>query len=130
MPETKPYGEWSSPITSNLIASASVRLDQVLLSDNAVYWIEGRPNDGGRSVILKRSMNGETVEVNRAPFNARSKVHEYGGGAYWVSGDTVYFCHFADGQIYSVREGGEPVKVTANATSRYADGVVDARHKR
>jgi dipeptidyl aminopeptidase/acylaminoacyl peptidase len=130
MPETKPFGSWSSRITSDLIASASVRLDQVVLGDDAVYWIEGRPNEGGRSVIVKRSMNGETVEVNPAPFNARSKVHEYGGGSYWVNGDTVYFCHFTDGQIYSVNPGGKPVVVTSNPLCRYADGVVDARQKR
>jgi dipeptidyl aminopeptidase/acylaminoacyl peptidase len=125
MPDTKPYGAWSSPITSDLIASASVRLDQVHLSGDAVYWIEGRPAEGGRSVVVKRTFTGAISEINPSPLNARSKVHEYGGGSYWVSGQTVYFCNYADGQIYASDNGAEASRVTANTKARYADGVVD-----
>lgn len=130
MPEIKPFGSWKSPITAELIAAGSIRLDQVVLTDDAVYWIEGRPAEAGRSVIVKRSLDGKTSEVNPAPFNARSRVHEYGGGSYWVSGDTVYFCHFADNQIYSVTGGAAPKAVTNNKNARYADGVVDTKHNR
>src|SRR6185503_14517285 len=79
-PRPAPYGSWKSPITSDLIVGGSVGLTQPLISGDDVYWMEMRPTEGGRMVIVKRNSNGETVDITPAPCNARTRVHEYGGG--------------------------------------------------
>src|SRR5262249_43359686 len=89
-PRTAPYGAWKSPITSDLIATATVSLDQVALDFGDVYWVEGRPAEGGRCVVVRRTSDGETSDVTPAPFNVRTRAHEYGGGAYTVDRGTVY----------------------------------------
>jgi hypothetical protein len=75
-----PYGSWISPITSDLIVSGSVGLSQCIIDDDDVYWIEMRPIEAGRNVIVKRDSTGQSIDINPAPLNARTRVHEYGGG--------------------------------------------------
>src|SRR5438067_13051206 len=101
-PRVAPYGSWRSPISSDLIASATIGLGQIALDGEDVYWAESRPAEGGRIVVVRRGPNGEVVEVTPAPFNARTRVHEYGGGAFVVADGTVYFSNFADQRIYRV----------------------------
>jgi len=74
-PRIAPYGAWTSPITSDLIVSATVRISSAMLDNNTVYWLEGRPTEGGRSVIVQRVPDGSTVDVNPPPTNARTRVH-------------------------------------------------------
>ena len=129
--ETASYGSWKSPITSSIIASGSVRFDsQVVLSGEDVYWIEGRPTESGRSVLVRLSPNGERQDITAAPFSARTRVHEYGGGAFVVDGDTVYFSNFADQCIYRRRSMSEPQPITPEGELRFADGVIDRRRNR
>src|SRR5215831_16452890 len=105
-PRIAPYGSWASPITSDLIVASSIGLGGVAIDGGEVYWIESRPQEQGRSVIVRCSPDGEQTDVTpapqsgQAPFNARSRVHEYGGGAYLVSGGVVYFCNDADQRLY------------------------------
>ncbi|HNB54657.1 MAG TPA: hypothetical protein PK530_22100, partial [Anaerolineales bacterium] len=122
--QTAPYGTWKSPITTDLIVANTVGLSSVLLDGEDTYWLESRPTEKGRNVIVRRTPDGETVDVNPAPFNARSRAHEYGGGAYCVHQGTVYFSNFADQRLYRVRPGENPVAVTAEGPLRFADGVV------
>jgi len=75
-----PFGTWPSPITSDLVAAAAVDLLDVLLDGGDVYWIEGRPQEGGRRVLVRRQDDGTTLDLTPPPFSARSRVHEYGGG--------------------------------------------------
>ncbi|RMF65623.1 MAG: S9 family peptidase, partial [Calditrichaeota bacterium] len=82
-PKTAPYGSWKSPITSDLIVSETVRLGQIALDDDSIYWLEMRPSEGGRNVVV-RWHDGKTRDVTPNPFNARTTVHEYGGGAFAV----------------------------------------------
>src|SRR6185295_10600015 len=89
--QTAPYGSWKSPITSDLIVSGTIGLGQIALDGDDVYWIEARPTEGGRQVIVRRTADGQTADVTPAPFNARTRVHEYGGGAFVVSAGVVYF---------------------------------------
>ena len=91
-----PYGSWRSPITSGLIVAGTVRLGQVELDGEDVYWIEGRPAEKGRNVIVRRSADGATEDVNPQPFNARTLVNEYGGGSFTVSNGEVFFSNFSD----------------------------------
>ncbi len=77
-----PYGSWASPITATLVASGGVRLGQVAWSGNDLFWLEGRPDEGGRSVVVRRSADGTVADVVPEGYNARTMVHEYGGGSY------------------------------------------------
>lgn len=126
-PQTAPYGSWKSPITSDLIVAGSIRLGEVRLEGTDLYWSEGRPSEGGRSVVMQRTATGEIVEITpAAPFNVRTRVHEYGGGAYQVSQGTVYFSNFADQRLYQQKPGHDPIPLTpADLDLRYADAILD-----
>ncbi len=127
------FGSWKSPITSDLIVSETVKLDYVTVDGSDVYWIEGRPSEGGRSVIMRRSAAGNITDVINPPFNARNRVHEYGGGAMFASGGVIYFSHFTDQRIYRVVPGEMPEPLTPPKTVgqwRFADIVVDRRRNR
>jgi len=116
-----PYGSWKSPITSDMIASGVMRLGQVELEEEDIYWYEMRPSEAGRLVVVKRSPDGETMDTNPPPFNARTRVHEYGGGAYKVNQGTVYFANFVDQRLYKTKPGSEPKPITPETELRYAD---------
>ncbi|MCJ7550829.1 MAG: S9 family peptidase [Anaerolineae bacterium] len=124
-PRIAPYGAWTSPITSDLIVSATVRIGCAMLDNDTVYWLEGRPTEGGRYVIVRRMPDGSRVDVNPPPTNARTRVHEYGGGAVIVCDDTVYFSNFSDQRLYRTTAGTVPVPITPDIELRYADGLVD-----
>src|SRR6516162_4855003 len=120
-PRTAPYGTWKSPITADLIASGTVGLEQVVLDGADIYWIEARPAEAGRNVIVRRTPDGKTADVTPPPFNARSRVHEYGSGAYTVADGVVYFSNFVDQRLYRHRPGEPPQPLTLAAELRYAD---------
>ena len=122
---TAPYGSWKSPITSDLIVSAVVGLGQVVLDGDDIYWVEQRPTEGGRNVVVQRTPDGKTIDRTPAPFNARTRVHEYGGGAFVVYNGTLYFSNFADQRLYSQVGGAPPQPLTPEASWRYADSLVD-----
>lgn len=125
-----PYGAWKSPITSDLIVSQSIGLGGGTFDGDDVYWLEGRPAEAGRNVIVRRAPDGGTEDVNTAPFNARTRVHEYGGGAVLVDRGIVIFSNFADQRLYRVVPGQTPEAITPEAPLRYADCVVDAARNR
>jgi dipeptidyl aminopeptidase/acylaminoacyl peptidase len=124
-PRIAPYGSWKSPITSDLIVSGSIGLSQPLIDGADIYWIEMRPTEGGRGVIVKRNSLGLLTDVNAPPFNARTRVHEYGGGDYAVRNGSVYFSNFSDQRIYAVRGEALSQPTTPTAEMRYADAVID-----
>ncbi|HQF95545.1 MAG TPA: hypothetical protein PLS46_15360, partial [Microthrixaceae bacterium] len=84
MTEVAPYGSWRSPISAERVMGSSSRLGEVAISDDAIWWSEGRPSEAGRTQIVRRSPNGELAEVLPTGTSAQSKVHEYGGGAWWL----------------------------------------------
>ena len=122
-----PYGSWKSPITSDLIVAGTIGLGEIALDGEDAYWIESRPSEGGRSVIVRRTPNGAIADVTPPGFNARSTVHEYGGGAYFVDAGTVYFSNFGDRRLYRQAPGEAPQPITSTEKMRYADGVIDHR---
>jgi dipeptidyl aminopeptidase/acylaminoacyl peptidase len=131
MPETLPYGSWRSPITSDLIVGESIGLSAVLVDGEDIYWIESRPSEGGRNVLVRHSPDGQARDLTPAPFNVRTRVHEYGGGAATISRGLIYFSNFADQQLYRQIGGAAPEPVTPPAdpggsSCRYADGRIDA----
>lgn len=125
-PKIAPYGSWKSPITSDLIVEGSVGLSQPSFDGDDIYWIEMRPKEAGRNVIVKRSPSGTCVDVNQPPFNARTRVHEYGGGDYSVSNGLVCFSNFSDQKLYRQDDANAtPQPLTAPGEVRYADSCMD-----
>jgi dipeptidyl aminopeptidase/acylaminoacyl peptidase len=132
MPETFPYGSWRSPITSDLIVGESIGLSAVLVDGDDIYWIESRPSEGGRNVLVRRSPDGQARDLTLPPFNVRTRVHEYGGGAATISRGLIYFSNFADQRLYRQIGGAAPEPVTpppepGGSSWRYADGRIDAQ---
>jgi len=130
MPITAPYGSWKSPITTDLIVSGSIGLGQVALDGEDIYWVEMRPSEGGRMVLVKHDPEGETVDVTPEPYSVRTRVHEYGGGAFLVHEEVVYFSNYSDQRIYRQENGGEPQAITPDVEMRYADGCFDPARNR
>ncbi len=130
MPTTAPYGSWQSPITTDLMVSESIGLGQVSLDDEDIYWVEMRPAEGGRMVVVKRTPEGEITDVTPETFSVRTRVHEYGGGAYLVQKGVVYFSNFTDQRLYRQDPGREPKPITPETDMRYADGCFDAARNR
>ena len=124
MVETAPYGSWRSPVTADLTSSSSVRIGDVQLVGGGVYWSEMRPDEKGRCVVVECTDAGIR---DRTPggFNARTTVHEYGGGAYTVVDGVVYFSNFEDQLLYRCEEDGAPVKVTVDPDQRHVDYIHD-----
>ncbi|MDX2241033.1 MAG: S9 family peptidase [Leptolyngbyaceae cyanobacterium bins.302] len=128
--QTASYGSWKSPITSDLIVAGTIGLGGAHLDGEDVYWSELRPTEGGRSVIVRRTPNGHTQDITPAPFNVRTRVHEYGGGSYLVHQSVVYFSNFADQRLYKQAIGSQPTPITPETKWRYADAVVDSPRDR
>lgn len=121
-----PYGSWESPLTAEVVATTGRRVGEIALDGEDVYWGETRPGEGGRVTIMRRTADGTTAELLPAPFNARTRVHEYGGGAMLVARGTVYFSNFVDNRLYRLpRAGGVPEAITAEGPWRYADLTLD-----
>jgi acetyl esterase/lipase len=126
-PAVAPYGTWSSPISAELVARAGTRLSAAWLAQGTAWWLEGRPAEKGRVVLMKADRGGEPVDVVPEGFNVRTMVHEYGGGAYVVHESTVFCSRFDDQRLYRIDPGGEPTPITADVAGRahrYADGQV------
>jgi dipeptidyl aminopeptidase/acylaminoacyl peptidase len=120
-PTVLPYGEWISPITTDLIVAESIRVSTPQFDGNDIYWLEGRPQEAGRSVLVRRSADGVIEDMTPPPFNVRSRVHEYGGGPYLVADGVIYFSNFTDQRIYRHTHGENPVAITPEGQMRYAD---------
>ena len=134
MATTAPYGSWQSPITSESIVAEAVGLGGIALDGDDIYWLESRPSEGGRRVIVRRTPDGETADMTPRPFNVRTRVHEYGGGDFTLADGVLYFVNFEDQRLYRQELGGEPQPLTPEADPvgglRYADFVVDATRQR
>jgi dipeptidyl aminopeptidase/acylaminoacyl peptidase len=135
--QAAPCGAWTSPITAAVVAAGASPLSQVLLDGDDVYWLAGRASEGGRNTLLRRRAGARsTEELTPAPFNVRTRVHEYGGGALLAAGGTVWFSNFADNRVYRIGRYGDPADdqapqpVSSGDTLRYADFVLDASRDR
>lgn len=129
-PRIAAYGSWKSPITTELIVSKTIGLMEPSIVGEDLYWLEMRPQEQGRCVVINRSADGMVKETNSAPFNARTRVHEYGGASYRVDGHTVYFSNFADQRVYRQDRGAKPRPITPEGAYRYADATIDSHRGR
>jgi dipeptidyl aminopeptidase/acylaminoacyl peptidase len=125
MKKQAPYGAWHSPLAAADLASSAIALNYVQVSEGVPYWVESRPAEGGRSVVVTSAAGGTVREITPPGFNVRTRVHEYGGTPYVMDQGTVYFCNFADQRLYSHRPGETPVALTPKGY-RYADFNFDA----
>jgi dipeptidyl aminopeptidase/acylaminoacyl peptidase len=129
-PKVAPYGSWKSPITSDSIVSKTIMPGQIALDGENIYWIETRPAEGGRYVIVRWSPDGQITDVTPPSFNARTLAHEYGGGSFVVANGTIFFSNFTDQRLYRQNTGSEPQPITSETNLRYADGVIDNKRGR
>ena len=133
----KPYGTWPSPISAESVAAQGVRLGSVAVDGGDVYWLERRPSEGGRSVLVRRRMDGRHEDLTPPGFNVRTRVHEYGGGSFIVAGGQIYFTNFSDQRVYrgAVGDGGSkdqdpPCVITPSNNCFYADFNYDSTRNR
>jgi dipeptidyl aminopeptidase/acylaminoacyl peptidase len=125
---TAPYGSWPTPFTSELVVASAVRLGELRVDGTDVVWDEGRPAEGGRTQLVRRSADGTTVDLLPEGMNARTAVHEYGGAAWWVRDGVTWFANWADQRLYRLAPGGSLEPLTPEPAGprgdRYADGDV------
>jgi dipeptidyl aminopeptidase/acylaminoacyl peptidase len=123
-----PFGSWKSPITAPLLTASGVSLSQVSWSDGCVWWVEGRPAEEGRSVLVCCRPGAKPRDAIPRRFNCRTRVHEYGGGAYCVHDSVVFFSNYEDQRLWRLARGSalEPLtpEPSAPGALRYADGRV------
>ena len=126
---TLPYGSWPSPISADdLVSDTGIGLSLPRVDGDDLYWVQARASEGGRNEVVRRTPDGAVTSVTRAPWNTRSRVHEYGGGHYGVRGGVVIFAHLDDLRLYrvDVRDlSAPPVPITPAGAFRFAEPVID-----
>lgn len=125
-----PYGTWQSPISARQIAAGSTPLAEPRLDGDSIYWLEGRAAEGGRMVAMRKEPGKENACLSPLPLNLRSRVHEYGGGAWAVADGTLYFSNFADKLVYAQDGDGPARALTRDGLQRHADFAVDTNRQR
>ncbi|MFB3817005.1 MAG: prolyl oligopeptidase family serine peptidase [Candidatus Methylomirabilales bacterium] len=130
-PTVRPYGAWQSPITAERIAAGMRTISEIQVSGAEVFWLEMRPTEGGRSVVMRRRADGAIEDCLPPGYSARTRVHEYGGGAFLVAEGQLFFSNFADQRLHRLPlDGHGPPQPLTPPGYRYADGVWDARRRR
>ncbi len=118
-------GSWKSPITAEMLVDEAVSLSQVTVDGADVYWIEARPSESGRHVVVRWSQGHPPIDILPPGFSARTIVHEYGGGAFAVRSGVVWFSHFDDQRVYRLEAGEKPWPITKEPPTprsvRFAD---------
>ena len=104
-PQVAPFGSWKSPISAEMLVAKSVRFGDLSIDGDTLYWTELRPEEQGRSVIVRRTADGKIDDVLPPPFSARTTVNEYGGGALLAADGVVYFSNYADQRIWRIQAG-------------------------
>ena len=126
--QKRAFGSWESTITTDLMLNSSVGLGEISIFGDDVYWVEMRANEGGRYVVVKRAADGKESDVIPSDYNARTRVHEYGGGSYLATERGVVFSNFSDQCLYLIDANNKCNKLTEQEGCRYADMVYD-RHR-
>ena len=130
MKTVAPFGAWPSPVTTDLMTAAAISLGGLTVDGDALYWLEGRPSENGRTVLCRRAADGAIEDLTPAPINVGSRVHEYGGGAFGVEGGVIVYSERSDGSIWLIEQGAPPRRIATPEGCRYADFEFDAARRR
>ncbi|WP_395664744.1 S9 family peptidase [Methylocella sp.] len=125
-----PCGAWPSPVTTELMTATAISLGGLSAFGDAVYWLEGRPAEAGRQVLMRRGADGTIVETAPPAANVGTRVHEYGGGAYAVAAGLVVYSERGDGSVWLIEEASAPRRLPTPDGCRYADFEFDPAHRR
>lgn len=125
MARLAPYGTWRSPIGADDVVAGLVGFAELGFADGSLYWVERRPDEDGRQVLVTRRPTGEIEDLTPPPISVRTRVHEYGGGSLVVGGGEVLYSDFATQRLHRIEAGG-PAPLTPEpprpGSLRYADG--------
>ncbi len=128
------FGSWQSPITADAIVADSIGLSSIVLDGTDIYWLESRPQEAGRNVVVRRTLDGRITDITPPEYNVRNRVHEYGGAAYTVVDRQVYFSNNSDGCLYAQDLASEQPdrvrQITSDPKKRYADLTIDTTRQR
>ncbi|XP_022772827.1 uncharacterized protein LOC111315407 [Durio zibethinus] len=136
---TAPYGSWKSPITADVVSGSSKRLEGTVVdSQGHLFWLESRPSESGRAVLVKEATKpgDEPIDITPKEFSVRTVAQEYGGGAFRISRDTVIFSNYEDQRLYKQSISSTdscPVPITPDYGGplvSYADGIFDSKFDR
>ncbi|MEM1145714.1 MAG: prolyl oligopeptidase family serine peptidase [Pseudomonadota bacterium] len=127
---SRPYGSWPSIISAESLVAGARGIYSLQADGDSLYWLEARPEEGGRVTIMRRRESGQMDELLPAAFNARTRVHEYGGGSLLVADGVIWFSNFADQRLYRMKPGSDPQAITPAEKYRYAGCALDRRRDR
>ena len=128
--QTRTYGTWESPLSAPALVAGARGFSELALDGDTLYWVESRPDEGGRQVLMRCLADGTTEELTGPEFNVRSRVHEYGGGAFSVANGIAYFTNFSDQTLFRLAPGKAPLALGNGGLRRYADCAVDSERQR
>ncbi len=129
MTQKTAYGFWPSSITADYVTAQSTRYSETKLHHNTLYWLETRPNEKGRSVLVCYE-NQQTNEVLPASFSVRTRAQEYGGSCYCLTDDAIYFVNDQNQAIYQFKKDTQNIQqLSADGHYRYADLIIDSHHQ-
>ena len=117
---TADYGNWPSPITPKSLVEGVRGISSLQYDSGFVYWLESRPEEAGRQTIMRWHQDSGVEELLPTPFNARSRVHEYGGTSYLVHRNVIWFSQFDDQRLYRMTPGDLPQPITAKSEDKGA----------
>jgi len=130
MTQNNSYGFWSSPITLDYLTAQSVRYSEVKIFQDNIYWIETRPNEKGRCVLVCQQAN-QQVELMDSSTSLRTRAQEYGGSCYCLSESHIYFVNNEDQAIYAFdRQRQQKRRLSPEGKYRFADLSLDPREKK
>lgn len=131
MPKTvAPFGSWASPFPIERLTDRVVFLSEPRAQGGVTWWLEGKPDEGGRQALMRREPDGTVIRLTPEGFNARSRVHEYGGAATLISSDLVVVSDFTTGRLHRVVEPGKLEAITPERAWRFADAILDLSRNR
>ncbi len=127
-PTTAPFGSWKSPITADEVYGQFIGVGNIQHDGKNLYWSELRPH--GQTILVYQPLQEQPIDLTPAPYDVRTRVHEYGGGDYLAVDGVVYFSNFSDQKLYRQALGGEPQPFTRIEGMRYADAIIDRARNR
>lgn len=124
-PTAAPFGSWTSPITSQMITRGAAGLGQTAHGGGMDYWVEFRPWEAGRAVLVRRMPDGVIEDLVPASFNLRSRVHEYGGDSFCLGDDAAWMIEFTEQRVWRIGRDGKPEPLGAMDNASLGEPVWD-----